>query len=216
MIRTLLVPGYRGSEPEHWQRLWAIDDPEAGVVEQDDWHRPHLSEWLHRLESYLVATPGVVLVAHSLGCILVAHLAQRPAAAHVAGALLVAPADVDFLAKHDRLFGEFDGALDHPLPFRSTVVASRNDPFMTFARAKRHAEAWGSALVDLGPAGHINVASGFGQWPDGPILADGVRSTRPCSSAPRAASSPSHPHQPRLPRPTNPWTFRAGLADAAE
>jgi uncharacterized protein len=177
MIRTLLVPGYRGSEPEHWQRHWAACDPSALVVEQEDWQRPSLAEWLHVLEAQVAATPGVVLVAHSLGCALVAHLAKRPAAAHVAGALMVAPADVDSLARLDRLFGEFADVFDGQLPFPSIVVASRSDPFMTFRRAGVHADAWGSALVDLGDVGHINVEAGFGPWADGPVLADGLRDT---------------------------------------
>jgi predicted alpha/beta hydrolase family esterase len=28
------------------------------------------------------------------------------------------------------------------------------------------AEAWGSRLLDLGEVGHLNPASGFGEWPE--------------------------------------------------
>ena len=54
-----------------------------------------------------------------------------------------------------------------PLPFPSIVVASRDDRYVTMARAREFATAWGSELVDLGDAGHINSASGLGGWPAG-------------------------------------------------
>eukprot|EP01035_Chromulina_nebulosa_P068504 gene68504-93870_t len=54
-----------------------------------------------------------------------------------------------------------------PLPFPTTVVASRTDPYVTFERAEAFAADWGSRLVDLGDAGHINILSGHGLWLDG-------------------------------------------------
>ena len=53
------------------------------------------------------------------------------------------------------------------LPFPSIVVTSTNDFFVTVDRAKQFAEAWGSEFVNIGEAGHINVASGFGDWDEG-------------------------------------------------
>ncbi|MBC8130306.1 MAG: alpha/beta hydrolase [Rhizobiaceae bacterium] len=178
MIRTLIIPGYRGSEPGHWQRHWALDNPSSEVVEQQDFIRPDLADWLHRLEAYLAAAPGAVLVAHSLGCALVAHLASRPSAAHVGGALLVAPADVDVLSNDITDFATFAALPRGELPFPSILVASRDDPFMRYARAEAFAAAWGAGLVDLGKAGHINVASGFGPWPEGVILAEALRARK--------------------------------------
>jgi predicted alpha/beta hydrolase family esterase len=46
-------------------------------------------------------------------------------------------------------------------------VISRNDPYVTYDQAKLFAQAWGSNLVDLGLAGHINTQAGFGPWPEG-------------------------------------------------
>ena len=51
------------------------------------------------------------------------------------------------------------------LPFPSIVAASRNDPLGRFERVAELAQAWGSRLVDLGEVGHLNPASGFGEWP---------------------------------------------------
>ena len=53
------------------------------------------------------------------------------------------------------------------LPFRSVVVASTNDPFVTLERAELFAASWGSRLIKLPNAGHINTASGHGPWPEG-------------------------------------------------
>ena len=51
------------------------------------------------------------------------------------------------------------------LPFPSIVAASRNDPLGSFERVAALAESWGSRLDDLGAVGHLNPASGYGNWP---------------------------------------------------
>jgi predicted alpha/beta hydrolase family esterase len=56
------------------------------------------------------------------------------------------------------------------LPFPTIVVASRDDPYVDFARAEIFAKAWGAELVDAGKAGHINTAAGYGEWPAGEAL----------------------------------------------
>jgi len=170
MTTTLIIPGYKGSEAGHWQRQWLLDDARAKMVEQEDWENPVLADWLHVLEAHLAEHPGSILVAHSLGCVPVSHLAGRPSAAHVAGALLVAPADSERMARQDAKFASFAPLPRRELSFPSIVVASRNDEFMSFAKAEALANVWGSGFVDLGHAGHINPASGFGHWPEGMIL----------------------------------------------
>jgi len=52
-----------------------------------------------------------------------------------------------------------------PLPFPSIVAASTNDPLGRFDRVAALAAGWGSRLVDVGPVGHLNPASGHGEWP---------------------------------------------------
>ncbi|WP_244488192.1 alpha/beta hydrolase [Aureimonas sp. Leaf454] len=198
MIETLIVPGLNGSPAGHWQHHWAAGDAGAELVEQEDWTKPDLDHWLHALEARIEASaPGVILVAHSLGCALVAALAGRPAVSHVGGALLVAPADLGALADRHPGVRAFSRAESSPLPFASILVASRNDPFMSFSAAERQAARWGSALYDLGEAGHVNIASGHGPWDDAPVLADGLRGRRARSPAatPRRhwGSGPSWP-----------------------
>jgi predicted alpha/beta hydrolase family esterase len=168
---TLIVPGLDGSPEGHWQRWWLDDQDNATLVEQADWSRPDLESWLMRLEFELMANGPAVIVAHSLGAVLAASLAGRISAANVIGALLVAPCDLD-RAKllHGRRI-DFPSMPRLALPFPSIVVASRTDPYMDISVASHFASLWGSALVDLGNAGHINVASGFGRWPDAYALA---------------------------------------------
>lgn len=176
MIETLIVPGLNGSPAGHWQNHWAEQDRSAELVGQEDFVHPVLADWLYTLEARIEASaPGVILVAHSLGCSLVAALAGRPAASHVGGALLVAPADLGALSDSHPSVRTFAGSAEAELPFASILVASRNDLFMSFSGAERQATAWGSALYDLGEAGHINIASGFGPWVDAHTLADGLR-----------------------------------------
>jgi hypothetical protein len=45
------------------------------------------------------------------------------------------------------------------------VAASRNDPLSSFERVAGLARDWGSRLADLGEVGHLNPASGYGEWP---------------------------------------------------
>ena len=52
------------------------------------------------------------------------------------------------------------------LPFPSIVAASRNDPLASPSTGWWSWRAyWGSRLVDLGEVGHLNPASGYGEWP---------------------------------------------------
>jgi predicted alpha/beta hydrolase family esterase len=53
------------------------------------------------------------------------------------------------------------------LPFPSLVIASRDDPFGSFADSEAFARTLGAELIDAGFSGHINSESGHGPWPEG-------------------------------------------------
>jgi predicted alpha/beta hydrolase family esterase len=57
-----------------------------------------------------------------------------------------------------------------PLPFPSLLVVSTNDSYVSPNRAADMATAWGSELHFAGEAGHINLASGHGPWPEGLLM----------------------------------------------
>ena len=171
--QVLVVPGYTGSGPEHWQSLWERAHPEYRRVTQRDWDTPHREEWVTTLgQAVDAAGPAAVLVAHSLGCLVVAHLAARRTCG-IAGALLVAPADVE-RPDTPAALRDFAPVPLARLPFPSVVVASQDDPYVSFERAREFAAAWGSGFVDAGRAGHINTAAGFGPWPGGEALLAGL------------------------------------------
>jgi len=170
----LIVPGLYNSGPDHWQSHWQRDFPTAERVEQQDWERPLLGDWMISLAEAVRQRPGAILVAHSLGCALVSHFAQVTGGRGVGGAMLVAPADVNREGPAGRLLVGFSPIPRQRLPFPSLVVASRNDPYVEIERAEAFARGWGSEFVDLGRAGHINVDSGHGAWSKGRSLLRGL------------------------------------------
>ncbi|GAA1236326.1 alpha/beta hydrolase [Kitasatospora nipponensis] len=165
---VLLLPGYQNSGPQHWQSHWERLHPQYLRVEQADWDFPLVEDWVATLHKAVVAQPGpVVLVAHSLGCVTVAHWAARHGLP-VHGALLVAPADIDTV-EIDELTNFRPIPLE-PLPFPSIVVASSDDPYASIERSRLLADRWGSRLVEAGAHGHLNSDSGMGDWPAGQEL----------------------------------------------
>lgn len=111
-----------------------------------------------------------MLVAHSLACTLITCWAQQyPDATGVRGALLVAPSDTEAASYPAGTTG-FTPMSMQRLPFPSIVVASTDDPYVTQDRAKAFAQAWGSELIWLKSAGHINGQTGYGPWPEGLAL----------------------------------------------
>jgi predicted alpha/beta hydrolase family esterase len=168
-MTILIVPGLGGSGPEHWQTLWQQELPDARRVELGHWDHPDREVWLAALGAAVSALgEDAVLVAHSLSCALVAHWAA--AGGRVRAALLVAPADVDSAEHTPPETWVFRPMPTGPLPFPAMVVASRDDPYVAFARARFFADAWGAAFRDVGARGHINGESGVGAWPEGQAL----------------------------------------------
>ncbi|MBM3604710.1 MAG: serine hydrolase family protein [Alphaproteobacteria bacterium] len=177
MTKTLIVPGLDGSAAPHWQDWWARTDPNAMMVEMPDPSRPVREVWEAALAVQIMCHPDSILVGHSLGAITIAHLLARWPGLRVRAALLVAPAD-PAQSERTRRFG---GLPHTPFDQPSILVASRNDPWMPFEQSRQLAETWGSVLHDLGHAGHVNAASGFGPWAGGKALRDQllVRTQRP-------------------------------------
>ena len=164
---VLLIPGLYNSGPGHWQSVWQTEFGFARL-EQKDWETPRCEDWMAALDEALgLSESNVILVAHSLACILVTQWAVRSAfTAKVRAAMLVAPSDAE---REDFPAGP-SGFAPIPmrrLPFRSMVIASANDRYTPFWRATDMADAWGSDLVNAGECGHITAADGYGPWPEG-------------------------------------------------
>lgn len=202
---ALFVPGLRDAVAQHWQTLLEARLRAAGravaVVPPMGREDLDCSAKLAAIEREAQAVRGpLVIVAHSAGCIMVAHWAQRTRRG-VAGALLAAPPDFDasLPAGYPTLDAlQAGGWLPVPrrrLPFRSIVVASRNDPLGRFERVAELAQAWGSRLDDLGHVGHLNPASGFGAWPQAERYIDELCEGDAIESRAALSSRPSRPPQ---------------------
>ncbi|MBP1859701.1 RBBP9/YdeN family alpha/beta hydrolase [Rhizobium herbae] len=166
MTDIIILPGIGGSGESHWQTLWETTDPRMRRFQPSDWERPDLEDWITALEREVgrSASPPV-LVAHSLACLLVAHW-QKVSALPVTGAFLVSVPDPRSEA-FPQDAQEFAGPPAGKLRMPSLIVASSDDPFGTIDYQKEQAEVWGSGIVEIGAAGHVNGQSGLGEWPHG-------------------------------------------------
>ena len=100
---VLLLPGWLDSDPAHWQSHWQAAHGSTRV-EQHDWARPLRGDWIVRLEDVVLAARSdlpITLVAHSLGCLLVAAWAALSRNTdRVKCAFLTAPCDVALESLH--------------------------------------------------------------------------------------------------------------------
>jgi uncharacterized protein len=162
----LTLPGIGGSGPQHWQSLW---EKEYGFIriEQEEWETPDRADWVANIENAVSEydPKDIILVCHSAVCGPMIEWA-RQYQTKIKGALLVAPADSEATTFPTGATG-FKPMPLIKLPFPSIVVTSTNDYYVTPDRATQFASAWGSELVNIGEAGHINVASGLGKWAEG-------------------------------------------------
>lgn len=176
--RIFSLPGWQGSGPTHWQTLWERHHGDVRV-EQSDWMQPLRGDWMARLdEVLLVEAQPAVLVAHSLGCQLVAAWATHSKhTARVKAALLVAPPDIE-RADMPVVLQRWRPIARQRLPFASIAVLSSDDAFCDEARGKAMAQDWGACVVRAGAKGHLNADSGLGAWPEGRRLVDELASTK--------------------------------------
>src|SRR5262245_14366063 len=127
----LLVAGWNGSGPGHWQRIWQSRFPNAEILEQDDWVQPRLEDWLEKLSRHVrESVRHLIRVGHSLGSSLIAHWSDRSRyVGRVRGALLVAPPWLDHSASLPPQLRDFAPVPPKELRFPSWLVASKNDPY---------------------------------------------------------------------------------------
>jgi predicted alpha/beta hydrolase family esterase len=169
--KVLIVPGLRDHVPEHWQTLLEQRLPNAVSVPRMESDKLSCAAWVAKLDESLARLgEPPILVAHSAGVMIVAHWAQkhdRP----IRGALLATPPDFESPLPEGYPTPQTlrqNGWLPIPrarLPFPSIVAASTNDPLGRIEQIAALASAWGSRFVDLGDVGHLNPASGHGEWP---------------------------------------------------
>lgn len=167
MTKYFIVPGLGNSGPEHWQTYFEKSGSNFSRIEQAEWDSPVCEEWISTIDNILLDhdLSSTVLIGHSLGCLAIVHWANKYKRI-IKGALLVAPSDAEASVY------TFPAKGFSPIPlekinFKSIVVASSNDIWVSIERAEYFANCWGSDLVNLGASGHINVASGHTKWNEG-------------------------------------------------
>jgi uncharacterized protein len=190
-MKTLILPGWLNNGPDHWQSRWEAMYGYERVI-QHDWEHPLRGDWITRLEDHLLSNQehlaqidigleaknastltstqpaaDTVLVAHSLGCHLIAAWAALSRNTHrIRGAFLVAPPDAQ-AEKLPHALKSWRPPVLQKLPFPSICVISDNDPLCELTSGQAMASAWGSRCVELLGAGHFNPESGLQDWPQG-------------------------------------------------
>lgn len=174
LATIVIVPGLRDHVPEHWQTLLEIKLAKTRKVVSVPPLRSDGLNCMARVEAIQQCVKPIeepiIFVAHSGGVIMLMHWAQKYRHA-VQGALLAAPPDFEtpLPAGYPTLETlQTNGWLPVPqsrLPFVSLVAASTNDPLASYSSVQTMADNWGSTLVNVGAVGHLNPASGFGEWP---------------------------------------------------
>ncbi|HEX4842863.1 MAG TPA: alpha/beta hydrolase [Limnobacter sp.] len=169
----ITVPGLNGSGPDHWQ-TWAENQiPNCRRVKGIDFNKPVIAAWADAIRKDIRSEAGsVILIAHSFGC-LASVLAVANNDIKVAGLILVAPASPQRFNAAGLVQGgdlHLTGSLMNAMPTKplgvpGLLIASTNDPWMKITQARYWADQWGFCFSGLRNAGHINVDSGFGQWP---------------------------------------------------
>jgi hypothetical protein len=167
MTNYFIVPGLGNSGPEHWQTYFENSGDNFMRINQREWEAPACGDWIENIDNAIAGYDRntVILIGHSLGCIAIANWAARYKKI-IKGALLVAPSDIE-APLYDFPATGFAPISLKKINFKTIVVASENDPWVTSARAAFFAGNWGSEFINIGNAGHINVSSGHKDWLQG-------------------------------------------------
>ena len=173
MMHTVIVPGVGGSEPAHWQSWLQRQLMSCSRVQQQDWNNPILETWIKQLvDTVQSIQDNIQIVAHSFGCLtVVAALNEYPELNRkIKNLILVAPAnparfgEAGFARYSQQDYQDYFHQLTIRVP--TTLLISENDPWLSFSDATLLADAWKLKAINLGQVGHINVAAGFGPFPE--------------------------------------------------
>ena len=169
----LILHGWEGSGPDHWQTWLAGRLGEAAafpVLPEPD--LPELEPWLEALRATLAGlAEAPTVLCHSLGSVLWLHYAARRAESdpQAGRVLLVAPPCA--CAGVPEIAGFFPvprgaGAVARAATGETRVVCSDADPYCPEGAVRAYAERLGVEAEVLPGAGHLNADAGFGPWPE--------------------------------------------------
>ena len=146
---TVIVPGLRKHVDDHWQTRLAAKLSGAVVVPSFDRDKRDLAGRVADLHQVILdAGAPVTIVAHSAGVLTTVHWARKHDLP-VRGALLATPPD-----------------LARPLPAEYPSLRElKESGWLPIPRTR----LW---FPSIGPVGHLNPASGYGEWPGAEALLD--------------------------------------------
>lgn len=194
-LKIVFIPGLGGSGENHWQSIWVKKMSNTLMVDFENMDAPVLEEWLKTFNEVMskVSEP-TVLVAHSLGCSLVAHWIKRNRDENVvewvqgnekenevkiAAVMMVACADVDSEEHTPDIVRSFAPLPLNKMPYPSVLVISENDPYVEKERASYFAAKWSSKPIFIGNKDHISSGPLVGEWEEGQeILSDLIKRSR--------------------------------------
>jgi predicted alpha/beta hydrolase family esterase len=170
---VIIVYGYEGSGPGHWQRWLETELQRRGVrvllPELPEPAAPQKDAWVAALADIIAAhgAPPLTFVCHSLGCWALDHLLAERGVPTARAALLAAPPSpyLVFDAVDSFFPPPRRRAAWAPLAARTLVVGSDNDDFASAEELAGLAAHLGTACKIIPGAGHLNPASGYGPWP---------------------------------------------------
>ena len=167
-MKTLILHGWGGSDFPHWQSYLAGElAKDYGTVcfpllkEKDT---PQKDVWMVQVAEILRDFKPDVIVCHSLANILWLHLCNEQKAYHVKKLFLVAPPSLTCKIAEVSTF--FPLTIPNDLSAQDvTLITSTNDQYMSEEEAQSLAETLcPKEHIVLKDGGHINAASGFGEW----------------------------------------------------
>jgi len=173
----LILHGYRGSGPQHWQAWLAGRLRRAGKTVSypplPSPDAPVLAAWRAALERELRTLPGEpVVLCHSLACILWLHHCAQPVleGGRAERVLLVAPPSEAGAPRAIRPFfpvpEHADAAAVAAAAGATELVCAADDPYCPEDAATVYGAPLGLATHVVDGGGHVNVEAGFGPWPE--------------------------------------------------
>lgn len=162
----LFLAGIGNSEDGHWQRIW--HEKLGGIwVDHRDWEAPACADWVEELEETIRGgSDSLVIIAHSLGCLLAFEWGKLNPKNRVKGAFLVSVPDPEGPSFPKGVQG-FSSPFSGEIPFKAKIVASMNDPYADAVFSQRLAQHWKVPIQNIGAKGHINLKSNLGAWEEG-------------------------------------------------
>jgi predicted alpha/beta hydrolase family esterase len=174
--RFLILHGWQGSGPDHWQTWLADRLAGAGhpvrYPELPDPEAPHPIRWTQALRRELHALgpgAGSTVVCHSLACVLwLRHALTAPPAMRVDRVLLVAPPGPRVRIPEVLAFFPItlDARAARAAAGETRLVCGDDDPYCPSDAAVLYADPLRVPVDVVHGGGHLNPDAGYGAWPE--------------------------------------------------